>query len=104
MLHGGSLQGTCTVSMSLQKLTKAVGWGACRKEHEALALQVARARAMREGFAEDLTTMAGHAADVRAAREAAENALATARKQYDSSRGDWRRKLQDRRKKVCALA
>ena len=59
---------------------------------------------MREGFAEDLTTMAGHAADVRAAKEAAENALATARRQHEGSRGDWKRKLQDRRKKVSAYA
>ena len=73
---------------------------AIRKEHEALAQQVAKARAMREGFAEDLMTMAGHAADVRADKEAAESALATAKAQYEGSRNDWKRKLQDRRKKV----
>ena len=73
----------------------------CRKEHEELALQVEKARAMQEGFAEDLATMAGHAADVRAAREAAETALSNARRAYDMTRTDWRRKLQDRRKKVA---
>lgn len=74
------------------------GWH--RKEHEALAHRVARARAMREGFAEDLVAMAGHAADVRASKESAESALTTARTQFEGTRSDWKRKLTDRRKKV----
>lgn len=76
-------------------------WSACnRKEHEELAQRVAQARSMQEGFAEDLATMAGHAADVRAEREAAEATLSTVRHQFEGSRQDWKRKLHDRRKKV----
>ena len=64
--------------------------------------KVGDARATLAAFEDDLVTLAGHAADVRASREDADHALAAARRNFSSTQTDWHRKLQDRRKEVCS--
>ena len=66
--------------------------------------QVGQARATLAAFQDDLVTLNGHAADVRASREEADRALAAAKRNDVSSQADWHRKLHDRRKEVLSYS
>ena len=64
--------------------------------------QVGQTRLTLAAFQDDLVTLAGHAADVRAGREDADRALAAAKRNSASTQADWHRKLHDRRREVPA--
>lgn len=66
----------------------------------AMDAQVRVARAAADAYAEDRAALTAHVHAAAAAREDAERELAVCRRQVASVRGDWQRKLSDRRKEV----
>jgi hypothetical protein len=58
------------------------------------------ARALKEGAAEDLTALTKQTHGMRASKEDAERDLGAAVTMFDQVRGDWTKKLKDRRKEV----
>ncbi|KAK9834194.1 hypothetical protein WJX81_007569 [Elliptochloris bilobata] len=74
-----------------------------RREHMAMDAQVRAARAAADAYAEDRAALTAHVHAAAAAREDAERDLAVCRRQVAGVRGDWQRKLHDRRKEVHDL-
>jgi hypothetical protein len=61
------------------------------------------ARALKEGAAADCAALTRQVHEQRAAKEDAERDLGAAVMMYDQVRGDWSKKLKDRRKEVGTL-
>lgn len=72
----------------------------CRRDHAASEQRMRETRALQEGAADDFVTLTKQMHEMRAAREDAERELGGAVAMYDQVRGDWGKKLKDRRKEV----
>lgn len=80
----------------------AAGLGWCRRDHAASEQRMRESRALKEGAADDYTTLVKQMHEMRAAKEDAERELGGVVGMYDQVRGDWSKKLRDRRKEVRA--
>ncbi|KAL4440036.1 hypothetical protein ABPG75_003037 [Micractinium tetrahymenae] len=74
-----------------------------RRDHAASEQRMREARALKEGAADDYTTLTKQMHEMRAAKEDAERELGGVVAMYDQVRGDWGKKLRDRRKEVREL-
>lgn len=71
-----------------------------RRDHQSSYQRQQESRQLREDALDDFTTLTKHMHEMRAAKEDAERELGAVVAMFDQVRGDWQRKLKDRRKEV----
>lgn len=76
----------------------------CRQDHQNSIQQQRESRQLKDDALRDYDTLTKHMHEMRAAKEDAERELATVVAMFDQVRGDWQKKLKDRRKEVSITA